>query len=518
MSALLYLCLHLRDFPAQALVRLRPELRERAVAVLDGVPPLETVFALNERARKLGLESGMTRLQAESFGSATVLARGKPQEDSAFSILLQCAERFSPRIEVLAAPGERASGATLVLDVSASERLLGAPQQIAAALQRNVQAAGFEPSLATSRNAPTAVLAARGLSGIRVVPPGEEARVLAPLALSVLQLEHKQEETFASWGIRTLGALAALPQKALIARIGQAGCRLQALARGEDEHLLVPSEASADAVVNESVELDHPVDLLEPLLFLLSRMLEQILSRAAAHALAIASVEIRMILATPLAGALRKEHRRVVRPALPESKHATLLKLVQLDLEMHPPHAAVIALHMQAQPARPQTVQQGLFAPQTPDAGRLEVLLARLRKLVGEDRVGAPELLDNHRPDAFRLTSFLSDTTGLQTSVPKTINPEAPTSALRILRPPRAVRVEMQQTHLTALFLDGRKLSVQKASGPWKASGAWWTHAEWCREEWDVTLNPVLLQQEKLNCRVAYDPAARCWYLTGIYD
>lgn len=534
MSALLYLCLHVRDFPAQALVRLRPELRERAVAVLDGTPPLETVFALNQRARNLGLESGMTRLQAESFGSATVLARGKQHEDSAFTLLLQCAERFSPRIEVLASPsqtmGEKDSGATLVLDVSASERLLGTPGQIAATLQRNVQVAGLEPSIATSRNAPTAVLAARGHPGITLVPPGEEARMLAPLSLAVLQLESEQEETFASWGIRTLGALAALPQKSLIARIGQAGYRLQALARGEDEHLLVPSEAPPDAVLSESVELDHPVDLLEPLLFLLSRMLEQILTRAATHALAIASVETRLILAgTPLAGTIlastlpastpRKEHRRVVRPALPESRHATLLKLIQLDLEMHPPHAAVLALHMQAQPARPQTVQQGLFAPQTPEAGRLEVLLARLRKLVGEDRVGAPELLDSHRPDAFRLTSFLPDTaSSWPTIVPKPIIQKTPTSALRILRPPRAIRVDMQHTRLISLFMDGRKLSVQTASGPWKASGAWWTHAEWCREEWDVTLNPALMAQEKLYCRVAYDPAARCWYLTGIYD
>ena len=35
-------------------------------------------------------------------------------------------------------------------------------------------------------------------------------------------------------------------------------------------------------------------------------------------------------------------------PPLPECNHHTLLKLIQLDLETHPPRAAVIALHMQA--------------------------------------------------------------------------------------------------------------------------------------------------------------------------
>jgi protein ImuB len=501
-----YLCLYLRDFAAQTLARLEPELRKRPVAILHGDPPLETVFALNQSARNLGLDSGMNRLQAESFEGVSMSARVKQREDSAFLIFMKSAERFSPRIEVLASPTESKSGAALILDASGSECLFGAPAQIAAALRREVDAAGFEPSIATSCNAYAAVLAARGFLGTTVIPSQKESTVLSPLPLSVLELEPEQEETFASWGIRTLGALAVLPQKALIARIGQAGYRLQALARGEYQHLLVPVASPADAVLSESTELEHPVDLLEPLLFVLSRMLDQIIARAAEHALAIACVETRLV----LDGAPRKEHSRMVRPALPECNHHTILKLIQLELEMHPPQGAVIALHMQAQPARPKTLQQGLFVQQTPEAGRLEVLLARLRKLLGEDRIGAPELLDCHRPDAFRMVPFLPDT-GAR---PQTAANGIHVSALRMLRPPRTVRVEMKDSRMVTLFLDGRKVPVFQASGPWKATGAWWTHSEWCREEWDVALG----EQERLCCRVAYDPGARCWYLTGIYD
>jgi protein ImuB len=502
----LYLCLHVRDFAAQTLVRLRPELRNRPVVILGGDPPLETVFALNERARNLGLALGMSRLQAESFDNIFVSSRAKQQEDSAFLILMRCGERISPRIEVLASPEESSSGATLILDVSASERLFGTPEQITTALRRNLDAAGFEASIATSGKAYTAVLAARGFLGITVIPRGKEAKTLAPLPLAVLELEPEQQETFTSWGIKTLGALAALPQKALIARIGQAGYRLQALSRGEYQHLLVPAEPPTDAILSESTELEHPVDLLEPLLFLLGRMLEQIIARATERALAIAYVETRLV----LEGASSNEHRRVVRPALPEYNHHTLLKLIQLDLEMYPPEAAVIALYMQAQPARPQTGQQGLFVPQTPEAGQLEVLLARLRKLLGEDRVGAPELLDSHRPDAFRLVPFVSNTD----AAPQAVVSGIQTSALRILRPPHAVRVEIERSRIVTLFLDGKKLSVHKASGPWKISGAWWTHTDWCREEWDVALGG----QSKKCCRLAYDPASSCWYLIGIYD
>jgi protein ImuB len=502
----LYLCLHVRDFAAQTLVRLRPELRNRPVVILDGDLPLETVFALNERARNLGLALGMSRLQAESFDGISASSRVKQQEDSAFLILMNCGEPISPRIEVLASPQESCSGATLILDVSASERLFGTPEQIAMTLRRNTDAAGFEACIATSGNAYAAVLAARGFQGTTIIPPGEEATTLASLPLAVLQLEPEQQETFTSWGIKTLGALAALPQKALIARIGQTGHRLQGLSRGEYQHLLVPAEPPTDAILSESTALEHPVDLLEPLLFLLGRMLEQIIARASERALAIAYVETRLV----LEGASSNEHRRIVRPAVPEYNHHTLLKLIQLDLEMYPPEAAVIALYMQAQPARPQTGQQGLFVPQTPEAGQLEILLARLRKLLGADRVGTPELLDSHRPDAFRLVPFVPNTG----AAPQASANGIQTSALRILRPPHAVRVEIERSRIVTLFLDGKKLSIDKASGPWKISGAWWTHTDWSREEWDVALGG----QNKKCCRVAYDPASNCWYLIGVYD
>jgi protein ImuB len=502
----LYLCLHTQDFAAQTVARLRPELRERPLAILAGDPPGEIVFALNSEARRIGLATGMSRLQAESFESTFVMQRVKPDEDSSFLILLKSAEQFSPRIEVLACPAEKTSGATLILDVSSSDRLFGSAEQIASTLRRGAEHAGFESNTATSHNSYVAVLAARGFQGTTVIAHGKELATLSSLPLAVLQLEPEQEETFRTWGIRTLGALASLPPKALIARLGQAGYRVQALARGEYQHLLTPTKPPVDAMLIESQELEHPVDLLEPLLFLLSRMLEQILRRAAEHALAIASVETRLA----LDGIPGKEHRRIIRPAFPECNHHTLLKLVQLDLEMHPPQASVIALYMQAQPSRPQTVQEGLFVPQTPEAGQLEVLLARLRKLLGEDHVGAPELLDSHRPDAFRIAPFLPATSGC---------PPAPSSgtaapALRMLRPPRPVQIEIQHSRMTAISLDGRKLPIRKASGPWKTSGAWWTHSDWCREEWDMALG----EQEKIRCRVAYDPGTRCWYLTGVYD
>ncbi len=557
MSSPLYICLHLRDFAAQALTRtlgisnISP--RSPVVAVMSGDPPLERIFAINPQARNLGLALGMSRVQAESF-PVVLLRRDRQQEQVAFAELMRCAERFSPRIETIASPQEESCGATVVLDVSGSERLLGSARQIAEALRQSVRSirneGEYETSVAAGHNACAAVLAARGIPGVTAIAPGLGAETLAPLPLDVLELDNIEAQTFATlktWGIHTLGQLAALPTKSLVARVGQIGFRLQAQARGEYTHLLVPTEEPADAVLCESMELEHPVELLEPLLFLLSHMLERITERAAQRSLAIASVETCLVLegnaltggpfkpSSGLSGTglahSRPEHRRTVRPALPERDRHTLLTLIQLDLELHPPDGAVIALRMEAHPARPQRAQQGLFAAQAPEAGRMAILLARLRKLVGEGRVGAPELLDSHAPEAFRVANFDLDPALSQSA--RSYAPESPShaSALRMVRPPRAIAIELRGDAPTAIHYEGRWLTVQSRSGPWRASGAWWTHPAWSREEWDV----VLTEEPQRCLRLAHDPSAGTthggygptdaapvadagWYMIGIYD
>src|SRR5260370_27271167 len=148
------------------------------------------------------------------------------------------------------------------------------------------------------------------------------------------------------------------------------------------------------------MELDLPVEMLEPLLFLLSRMTDTLLERVKSKARAIAL--LRVVLR--LDGG--KQHERIIRPALPLHDKPTLLKPLQLDLETHPPGAAIVSLELHAQSAAPYRAQHGLFLPQAPEPGVLEVTLARLRKLLGEEPVGSVELRDDHRPNAFRMIPF----------------------------------------------------------------------------------------------------------------
>jgi len=84
----------------------------------------------------------------------------------------------------------------------------------------------------------------------------------------------------------------------------------------------------------------------------------------------------------------------------------TLLRLLLFEIEREPPQAPVVAVTISADPVKPRATQTGLFIPLAPEPEKLEITLARLAKLVGAENVGSPELLDTHRPDAFRVNKF----------------------------------------------------------------------------------------------------------------
>ena len=495
----MYAVLHPPNFLAQAAAHERPELRKRPFALLDGDPPSETVFVANKLARSLGVEIGMSRLQAESFPNVISIPRNVELENTAHTILHTIACSFSPRIEYVEGyPG------TYALDIRGMNSLFGDSVQLASKLRQCIMVAGFLANVAVAQNFHAALCLACGSTGVSIVPPGDEAKAIGQLPLQVLPLSPEHEETFQSWGIRTCAELAALSETELIARIGQAGKRLHSLARGEWPHLMFPIEPTFEAGLIERMELDHPVEILEPLLFLLARMTDALLVRAKSKARAIASLQVIL----NLDGG--QKHERTVRPALPLQDSHTLLKLLQLDLETHPPNAAIVALELRAQSAAPHRAQHGLFLPQAPEQGRLEVLLARLRKLIGEQHVGSPELIDDHRRDAFRMLPFAppSPTKNEQqfASVP---------TALRVCRPPQTIGVVLSNGTPTRVFLDGQRYTVREIAGPWRVSGQWWSEANWCREEWDVRLATDALERV---CRIAFDPRSRCWYIQGTYD
>ncbi len=464
----LYVCIHAAEFPSQALLRLRSDLASEPVAVLEGRAPLETVCSLNRPARLLGVSPGMTRLEAESISGLHLLFRSVETEAAARAALLECAAHFSPRLEDLS----HATSCACILDIAGTGRLFGPPQILAERLRSSLAAAGFRASLAVSANFHTARLKAAATRGLTVIPSGQEALALSKLPLAALGLDPEHAETFVLWGIQTLGELAALPEVDLITRLGPQAAQWRALAHGVLPHPFQPIEPQF--ALKEFCEFDTPIDQSESLLFVAARMIDCLVARAAARAFALAALDIHMELE---GGQL---HHRPIRPAIPTTDRKFLLKLLQLEIAAHPPQAAVARITLTAEPGHSSKVQLGLFAPQMPEPSRLDITIARLKAIAGEDRVGSPVLEDTHRPGAFHIDPFAVS------SSPTAGDSAQPRLALRRIRPPLPVRVELRDLKPVAFRDNQHRYLVSAAYGPWKTSGAWWAADGWNTEEWDV--------------------------------
>ncbi|MGA2352216.1 MAG: DNA polymerase Y family protein [Terracidiphilus sp.] len=494
----LYACAYAAEFPAQALLRLRPDLASEPVAVLEGRAPQETICALNQKARLCGAVARMTRLEAEGIARLKLLARSMEGEAAARKVFLESVAQFSPRIE------EESGGiaCAFVLDIAGTERLFGPPERLAQRLRAALNATGFRASIAVSTNYHAARMKAAHSRGITIIAEGTEANALGGLPVGALGIEPEQAETFAFWGIRTLGELAALPEAELVVRLGANARAWSALARGAADHIFRPIEPALS--LEEFCELEAPVEQSDALLFLGARMIDCLATRAAARALSLASLKVRM----KLEGG--GEHERVIRPALPTTDRKFLLKLLQLEIAAHPPPAAVIALTLAAEAGQSSQVQLGLFAPQMPEPSRLDVTLARLKAIVGDDRVGSPVLEDTHRADSFRMKRFTVDG-----KMPAHATQTA-RIALRRVRPPTPVSVELHAMKPVAFRDREHRFEVTDVYGPWRTAGFWWSVGMWDGEEWDVLA--MKSDGTSVACVLTCDRARTVWRLEAVYD
>jgi protein ImuB len=299
------------------------------------------------------------------------------------------------------------------------------------------------------------------------------------------------------WGLRTFGDLARLPAVGLAERFGSEGPRLLRLARGEDEAPLVPLPPPERHEL--SLELDWPVDGLEPLSFLLARLLDPLCARLRERGGRAAALDLELRLVD---GSV---HRRELKPAAPTAEPRTWRTLLLLDLEAHPPRDAIQALAVRAHPTPARSVQFSLFDPAQPSPERLAETLARLHEWIAEGRAGAALLLDTHRPGAFALETFAP---GPAARAPFSLTPRL---ALRIYRPPLHARVALRDGAPTLVAFAGVRGAVLQHAGPWRASGDWWDDA-WSREEWDVALGGHGLY------RIFLDRLRDEWFVEGELD
>jgi protein ImuB len=381
---------------------------------------------------------------------------------------------------------EQTSPDTIVFCIDPLRRLYGNPDQIGQAIARR---AGGRVNVAIAETPDSAILAALNFSGLTVAPQ------LSDLEVASLPLPEDLSDTLESWGIHSLGQLAQLPETGIAERFGPAGGSLQRLAKGAIHRPL--RIAQSEITYEDRIELDHPVRLLEPLLFLIARILNDQCAKLVSNAMAANEVTIHLELEN------KTEHFCTLRLPVPMRDNRALLKLLQMELEAHPPQAATRALALSLQPVQPRTIQGGIFIPVTPAPDKLELTLARIRGLVGENNVGVPELLNTHHPHPFRLINRQP-----QISSPLHI---ASRQAFRYFRPQLSAAVELERHRPARIHASGIHGMVLTAAGPWRTSGDWWTAAPWDRDEWDIALSNGAMYR-------IYREPDRGWFVEGAYD
>jgi protein ImuB len=528
-------CILVPLFPLAARLRSEPELKEEAVVVCEGNGNAARVVAATRKARRAGVEPGMTLPQARAR-IPKLVARGRDPEceRAAMQSLLEVAESFSPRVEdsgggvVYLEFGFRSSDSgsgNSNLDFVRNPR---SDLEIA----REIRSAAEKAGLPARVGAAGSKLAARVAAGLpdspTVVAEGEEARFLAPLPLARLAPELEIAATLDRWGLQSIGDLAKLPEGEVASRLGEAGRELHAAARGIDPRPLEPY--LPPPCFSEGMELEWPLASLEPFLFVAHAALERLVHRLEAQALGCSRLEARLELDPD-----GHDARAIALPA-PTRDVKTLLTLVRLELEARPPGAAVAGFSFTAHPDRPRRAQLSLFGPAALSPDRLATTIARLAALLGAGRVGSPRPLDGHRPERFAEVSYAPP------PAPHTrLRPREGRGLLsvRVLRPAVELEVTVEDSKefsfpsgegrgqreggafllrpisLKTLAPDAAPPiagTVRVAAGPWSLEEGWWSETPAERDYWDVELSDGGLY------RIYRERGRGAWFADGMYD
>jgi protein ImuB len=490
-------CLLVPDLPVAAARRADPDLAGRPLALTEGSGAHARVSAASPEARAQGVRVGHTAAQARAVAAALLLRpRDAVVERCAALALADVAATLASRVEV-------AADGAVFLDATGAAHLAAGEAGLATALVARARRVGLAARAAVGATLTVARLAAmHAADGVEVVAAGSERGFLAPLPLACLGPDAAVAATLERWGVRRLGDLARLPIAEVATRLGPAGAALVRAARGEDARPLAPRPPGG--AVEEAAALEHGLEALEPLLFVLRGLLERALDRLGLEGVGCTRLGLSLGLDD------RSRDERQLALAAPTREVRTLLGCLRVELEARPPRAAVVAVAVGAVPERIRPAQLGLFQPPGPAPERLAATLARLAALCGPDRVGAPAVVDTHRPGTAAVTPF--------GAAPADGPPSPPPAGgdcrlvVRALRPPRAVEVFCDRDRPD--FVRGRGLGgrVVGAAGPWRVQAEWWSEDGTARDYYDLQLSDGGLY------RCFRDLGSGGWFVDGVYD
>jgi protein ImuB len=503
-------CLLIPNLPLAAELRAHPELGGEPLAVASGPGPRAELIAVSAEAARRGVLSQTSVAHARTVCSELSVRVASPAlETAARAALLDAALGVSPRAtEAPRSAGAFAAEAAVYLDASGVDALFHSEAGFAAALCARAQRLGLPGNVAIASSRQVAQIAARRLSGpgeTFLLAPGREASFLAPLPIDILDPEDALAETLTRFGVYTVSDLLALPRRALRSRLGPEALRLVELARGRETDAPLPVPSSARLL--EAIDLEFPIDRLEPLAFAIQGPLSRLLARLEARHLACGDLTL----------TLHREDgardTRRVGAAAPTLDLRVLVRLVCHALESHPPRAAVEGIGLETEGRPIQSDQLDLFRPASPAPTVLSRTLAELEALCGGDRIGSPRVADHHHPDAFQMAPFEPGKPGATHTPGQSASPLSVNLAIRALRPPLDASVRVCRglpEHVRSAIANGRVIQI---AGPWRTTGSWWSSEDhFAFDSFDVQTADGTV------ARLRFDHLRKHWQIDAVYD
>lgn len=445
------------------------------------------IVEVNAEARAGGVVPGMTATQGEARCPRLRLERRCPGlEEEMQRILLESVSGFSRDYE------STSFGAATV-DLIGTRFAPAGGERFAGRCIERLRQEGLWACVGSAPDPDRALLAARAANPVLCLPESRFREALGGLPLQILEPEAAMLEVLRLWGVRTVGAFLDLPRAELVARLGLEAAHLQDRAAGKRRRLLrlhrVPEQFAA------VLELDYEIEQLEPLLFLLRRMLETVCARLEAVYAAASGLVLRLGFAD------RKTETMELRIPDPSREANLLFGILHTRLESFRAASPVASLELEALLGRAVCEQRDLFDPGLRDPNRFAGTVGRLEALLGGQSVGIPRLRFTHRPDAVETGPPFGSGGDGEKGGGVEGSPEARLCLeralglpLRRFRPPLPVQtllrpgrkgeepVELVSGEIAGLVLCSR--------GPYRSSGDWWEKGgEWEREEWDVEID-----------------------------
>ncbi len=372
----------------------------------------------------------------------------------------------------------------------------GTPQQWMQCARDVLDAFELPLRVACAQNA-FAAHAAAGVADGTICACGDEAALLAPLSLDLLEIDTRTQERLRLLGVHTLGELARLPHGPFVRRFGPQAATWHERARGIDRTPFLPR---GHALAIEAASFgEGGIEAEAHLAFALRVLLDRACGDLECLGQRCGVLRVEFELESGDASV------RDIGLARPTADARAMLDVLRANLENATFAAPIVGLRVRALQLEENGDAMGLFCGGEPDPQAVAVTLARLEAALGTQArrarpVPAYALEGQFAYDPFVMPTF----SALPGRPPAEPLPEHFTPQLRLLNV-REIAVRVRAG--VPVRVDGR--AVRRVAGPWRIDDNWFDE-RLTRDEYDV-----LLDDEKLY-RIYRQ--GTCWYLRGSYD